>query len=107
MTERGGRAFIVGGSRRCRGCAVGSGDCGELSSGRSPQITREACVAIFDGRDTHTWPPALSAPPSWAAAYAKLASEHAVPTADLDRAVRAVQSFIDAIDAAAAAVQKP
>ncbi len=74
-----------------------------LDASDLPRV-REACVAIFDGRDTHTWPPALSAPPGWAAAYAKLASEHAMPTADVDRAVRAVQSFIDAIDAAA--VQK-
>lgn len=74
----------------------------ELLDDQDLPRVREACVAIFEGRDTHTWPPALSGPPSWEAAYARLASEHAPPAAaDLDEALAQVRRFIEAIDRAA------
>lgn len=61
---------------------------------------REACVAVFEARDKHSWPPMLIVPRSWPAAYAKLAAEQALPIADIDQAARAVQGFIDEIDMA-------
>ena len=71
---------------------------GELLRPADLTRVREACVAIFDGRDTHTWPPTLRPPTSWAAPYAKLANEQQLPVTDVEHAVQEVQRFIETID---------
>ena len=73
---------------------------GELLRPADLTRVREACVAIFDGRDTHTWPPTLRPPTSWAAPYAKLANEQQLPVTDVERAAQEVQDFIETIDRA-------
>lgn len=62
---------------------------------------RDVCVAIFETRDTHRWPPDLVAPATWPAAYRRLAEEEvAAVENDLDGAIRSVQEFIVEIDGA-------
>ena len=60
---------------------------------------REACVAIFDARGTHPWPPDLVPPAPWPAAYRRLAEENATGVAgDIDSAIQSVRGFIGEID---------
>jgi hypothetical protein len=62
---------------------------------------REACMETFQIRGTHSWPPELVVPPSWADPYtaAIVDIEGAVP-ATVDAAAEEVRSFIMEIDAA-------
>ena len=62
---------------------------------------RDACVAIFDSRETHSWPPTLHIPASWPAAYARLARESAIEVAaDIDDAINSIQGLIKKIESA-------
>jgi len=61
----------------------------------------DACIAIFEVRGTHPWPPDLAAPATWPAAYKRLVEEEeAAVEGDLVGAIRSVQEFIDEIDKA-------
>jgi hypothetical protein len=60
----------------------------------------EACQAIFAGRETHSWPPALVVYPSWPASFAKLAAEEGFPIDDVERAASLVREFVAEIDRA-------
>jgi hypothetical protein len=64
-----------------------------------PQV-RAACVETFDLRGKHTWPPTLTAPPEWEAAYASLAAEMTFPLVDVNDAADAVRRLVEEIDAA-------
>ena len=68
-----------------------------------PRI-RQACRAIFTARDTHPWPPTLAIPPTWAAAYARLADEQANTqlAATVEDAARSVEALVARIDASVA-----
>lgn len=60
---------------------------------------RDACVAIFDTRGTHRWPPDLEAPASWPAAYERLVGEEGGAAADdINGAIRSVRRLIREID---------
>lgn len=62
---------------------------------------RDACVAIFETRGTHQWPPDLVAPATWPAAYKRLVAEEApAVVGNLDGAIRSVQGLIREIDGA-------
>jgi hypothetical protein len=61
---------------------------------------RDACVDIFASRATHSWPPALTPPTTWAEPYARLARELEFAVVDLDEAIVAVREFIAEIDEA-------
>jgi hypothetical protein len=61
---------------------------------------REACVDIFDGRNTHPWPPELVVYSSWAAAYNVLALNQGFPVDDVEEAARQVREMIARVDAA-------
>jgi len=60
----------------------------------------EACLAIFAGRETHNWPPALVVYPSWPATFAKLAAEESSPIDDVEQAANLVREFVVEIDQA-------
>jgi hypothetical protein len=62
---------------------------------------RDACVAIFETRGTHQWPPDLVAPATWPAAYKRLVEEEkSAVEGGLDGAIRSVQGLIREIDGA-------
>lgn len=61
---------------------------------------REACLAIFGGRDVHEWPPSVVVYPSWPAAFAKLAGEEGFPIDDVEQVAELVRELIAEIDAA-------
>lgn len=71
-----------------------------LRGGGLAQV-REACIAIFDIRGTHPWPPELIVPAAWPAAYEKLIEEEVgVAASDLDGAIRSIRGLIREIDEA-------
>lgn len=64
--------------------------------------TREACVAVFEGRAKHDWPPMLEAWPHWGPIYARALEglDELELAPNIDEAVERVQAFIDNIDIA-------
>lgn len=56
---------------------------------------REACERVFAARAQHTWPPELTAQPSWTTAYEAMARELDFAVTDVSEAVEAVRSYID------------
>lgn len=66
--------------------------------------TRDASVAVFESRSTHSWPPVLTAQPHWAPIYTRSIEglEHLGLAATVQEAASAVQSFIDRISEARA-----
>lgn len=70
-----------------------------LTTDDLPRV-RAACVEIFALRDKHAWPPTLTTPIEWGAAYARLAAEMAFPLVDVEEAGDAVRLLIHEIDAA-------
>jgi Nucleotidyl transferase AbiEii toxin, Type IV TA system len=63
---------------------------------------REACELVFRSRNTHPWPPDLTAVPAhWAMPFAQLAEELGLPETDLDAALKRVRSFVARILGAA------
>lgn len=60
---------------------------------------RDACIATFEARRQHRWPPQLSVPESWIEPYRALAEEMQFPVADVNDAADDVRAFIAAIDA--------
>lgn len=61
---------------------------------------REACEETFSSRDQQSWPPEITAYPSWAASYETMAREMSMPITDVDEAVDAVRGLIERIAAA-------
>ena len=55
---------------------------------------KAACIEVFNLRGTHSWPPTLTAEPTWPDAYRELATELDFPTKDLDEAIGHVQALI-------------
>lgn len=56
---------------------------------------RSACELVFRSRNTHTWPPDLSAAPAhWAQPFARLAGELELPETDIEQALVRVRSFV-------------
>lgn len=73
----------------------------QLLRGDDLPRVRDACIAIFDSRGTHPWPPTLAAPAGWPAAYEKLVEEEPTKVAgDLDGAIRLIEGLIREIDQA-------
>lgn len=64
------------------------------------QLLRAACVEIFELRDNHTWPPAVTTYPSWADGFAAMAAEIDFPVRDVEVAAQHLRDFIAEIDAA-------
>ena len=59
---------------------------------------RSACELVFRSRNTHTWPPDLSAVPGhWAQPFARLAGELDLPETDIEQALVRVRSFLTRI----------
>lgn len=61
---------------------------------------REACVDIFEARDKHQWPPAVTVYDRWRSQFAALARENGFTPENIDEAAKSLQELIDAIDAA-------
>lgn len=60
---------------------------------------RTACIDIFEGRDKQPWPPALVAPPHWAALWQRIVEDDGFPVESLEEAVARVRTMIERIDA--------
>lgn len=67
-------------------------------------VLRAACVAVFEGRGTHTWPPTLVPPDEWRVEFAVLATDMEMGIADIDIAIGAVRAFLDRIERAASSI---
>lgn len=56
---------------------------------------RAACELVFRSRNTHTWPPDLSATPThWAKPFTRLAEELELPETDIEQALVRVRGFV-------------
>lgn len=64
--------------------------------------TRSACIAIFEARAQHPWPPTVVTLPHWPPIYAGALEglDHLELAATVEQAARAVQRFIERIDRA-------
>jgi Nucleotidyl transferase AbiEii toxin, Type IV TA system len=60
---------------------------------------RDACIEVFDNRETHPWPPELLIPNSWEEPYKIEAEKLKFNPADVHEAAAAVRAFIAEIDA--------
>lgn len=73
----------------------------QLLRGDDLSRVHDACIAIFDSRGTHPWPPTLAAPAGWPTSYEKLVEEEPTKVADdLDGAIRLIEGLIREIDQA-------
>jgi hypothetical protein len=61
---------------------------------------RQACLEVFQNRETHTWPPELVVPDSWVLPYGIEAEKLKLAVADVHEAAAEVAAFIADIDAA-------
>jgi Nucleotidyl transferase AbiEii toxin, Type IV TA system len=73
---------------------------GNLIADDSWQDLRGACVAVFEHRARHEWPPVLATPGSWADGYRTLATETEFIVTDIHDATVIVQSLIARIETA-------
>ncbi|WP_261899808.1 nucleotidyl transferase AbiEii/AbiGii toxin family protein [Mycobacterium marinum] len=64
--------------------------------------TRSACIAVFEARAQHPWPPRVAALPHWPPIYSGALEglDHLELAATVEQAVRTVQRFVERIDAA-------
>ena len=63
---------------------------------------REACELVFSTRNTHPWPPDLTAaPPHWARPFAELAKELELPDTNVEAALASVRRLVARILGAA------
>lgn len=64
--------------------------------------TRSACVAVFEARAQHLWPPAVAALPHWPAIYSRaLEGLDDLQLAEtVEAATERVHRFVDRIDTA-------
>jgi hypothetical protein len=63
---------------------------------------REACELVFSTRNTHPWPPDLTAaPPHWARPFAELAKELVLPDTNVEAAFASVRRLVARILGAA------
>jgi len=64
--------------------------------------TRSACIAVFEARAQHPWPPRVAALPHWPQIYSGALEglDHLELAATVDQAAGAVQRFVERIDAA-------
>jgi hypothetical protein len=60
----------------------------------------EACRDVFEARAKQSWPPQLSAEPSWPEQYRALAIDQGFAIQEVAHAIELVQALIDEIDAA-------
>lgn len=58
--------------------------------------TRSACIAVFEARAQHPWPPNVSVLPHWPPIYTRAIEglEHLEPASTADAAAEAVQRFV-------------
>lgn len=59
---------------------------------------RRVCVALFEARATHRWPPHLDVHEHWRAEFGRLAAEHDLGVDSLEEGVKQVQDLIAQID---------
>jgi hypothetical protein len=59
----------------------------------------EACRDVFEARAKQSWPPRLSAEPSWPEQYRALAIEQGFAIQEVAQAIELVQALIEEIDA--------
>ncbi len=64
--------------------------------------TRSACIAVFEARDQHPWPPNVAALPHWPLIYSHALEglDHLGLAATVAGATEAVQRFVERIDGA-------
>ncbi|GGO84912.1 hypothetical protein GCM10011584_03610 [Nocardioides phosphati] len=63
---------------------------------------RQACIAVFEARAQHDWPPMIEAQPHWGPIYTRALEglDELELALTLEEAVERVQAFIDQIDGA-------
>jgi hypothetical protein len=73
-----------------------------LLAGTDLEATRCACVAVFDARAQHLWPPMVTALPHWPAIYERALEGlgHLELAETVESAATRVQQFVDRIGAA-------
>lgn len=76
----------------------------ELDERDPDGVLREACLEVFAERGEHAWPPRVTARSGWSAGYRAMAERMPFPLKELEPARAAVQTMIDRIDSAAAAI---
>ncbi|KZS85798.1 nucleotidyl transferase AbiEii/AbiGii toxin family protein [Mycobacterium persicum] len=64
--------------------------------------TRSACIAVFEARAQHPWPPQVTALPHWPPIYSGALEglDHLELAATVEEAVKAVRRFVERIDVA-------
>jgi Nucleotidyl transferase AbiEii toxin, Type IV TA system len=62
---------------------------------------KEACVDVFEARDTHAWPPELLVPGGWSEPYRALAEETEFPVTEVEEAADQVRKLVAEIDESA------
>jgi hypothetical protein len=65
------------------------------------EVVRQACIEVFQTRETHPWPPLFTPPEHWVDGYARLAAEMGLRAADVHQAAFEVRGFLHWIDSAA------
>ena len=78
----------------------------QLLEGLLPDVdlvpTRSACIAVFEARAQHAWPPTVTALPHWPTIYSGALEglDHLELAATVEQAAGTVQRFVERIDAA-------
>lgn len=69
---------------------------------------RAACIAVFDARQQHPWPPAIRSHPHWPAIYQRSLEglEHLQLAPTAENAAAAVAAFVERIDNSADALHR-
>lgn len=65
---------------------------------------RAACVAVFEGRAQHSWPPVITVYRSWEPGYRSLAEQAGFDVSDVHVAADSVRRLVASIDAAKTSV---
>jgi len=58
---------------------------------------REACVAVFESRERHQWPPDFDPPARWRDEFERIAADLQLNERDFDQAQRVLRDFIGCI----------
>lgn len=72
----------------------------ELDERDADDVLRTTCVALFEARAGHPWPPRVTVRPGWSHGYRALAEAIGFPLTEVEAAAGAVQAMVERIDGA-------